>query len=71
MEMNESQELLTTSECAELLRRSEQTLRVWAMNESGPISPVRTKKGAPLLWRRRDIESLICGTMNENTNSHN
>jgi hypothetical protein len=53
------QTLLTTREAAELLRRSPQTLRVWAMKESGPIFPVRTRPNAPLLWRRTDIEALI------------
>jgi hypothetical protein len=52
--------LLTTREAADLLRRSPQTLRVWAMNENGPITPVRTRPNAPLLWRLADIEALIC-----------
>lgn len=52
-------ELLTTTEAATFLRRSTQTLRCWAMRDSGPIRPVRTRPGAPLLWRRSDIEAFI------------
>ncbi|MCP4678139.1 MAG: helix-turn-helix domain-containing protein [Deltaproteobacteria bacterium] len=53
--------LLTTKEAAELLRRAPHTLRVWAMRDTGPISPIRTRPNAPLLWRRSDIEALIKG----------
>jgi hypothetical protein len=58
---NKKRKLYTTKETAAELRRAEQTLRVWAMNDSGPISPVRLRKGGPLLWRRSDIEKLING----------
>jgi hypothetical protein len=53
--------LLTTNEAAQLLRRSPVTLRKWAMasGKEGPIQPVRTMRGAKLLWRLSDIEELI------------
>jgi hypothetical protein len=29
------------------------------MRGDGPIQPVRTRRGAPLLWRSSDIEQLL------------
>jgi hypothetical protein len=54
-------ELMTTKEVAELLRRKEGTVRRWACYpETSPIgSPVRSRRRAPLLWRRSDVEKFI------------
>ena len=66
MILEENRELLlTTKEAAAVLRRSAQTLRVWSMNDSGPIRPVRTRPRAPLLWRFQDIQQLISGDSEE------
>ena len=55
----EGKEFFTTRELAVLLRRAEQTLRFWAMSGTGPIAPIHTRRGAPLLWRRADIERWL------------
>jgi len=65
MHILDAPDMLTTKETANVLRRSEQTLRVWAMRDNGPLRPVRTRKGAPLLWRRSDIERLISGSQGD------
>lgn len=48
---------LTTKEAARLLNRAPQTLRVWAMYESGPILPQRIN--GRLLWATEDIMKLV------------
>jgi hypothetical protein len=49
--------MLTTKEAAEVLGYAEQTLRMWASKESGPLRPKRpTKK---LLWSGDEILSLL------------
>lgn len=53
--------LMTTIEAAKALRREPNTLRCWSMRGNGPVKPIRTRRGAPLLWRRADIERLING----------
>ncbi len=50
---------LTTKEAAEILRRSPNTLRDWAIIGNGPIKPWRTARRAPLLWRVSDINNFI------------
>ena len=59
VDISDLPQLLRTAEAAQLLRKSIQTLRVWACRQSGPIQPVRTQPGAPLLWKRSDIEKLM------------
>lgn len=59
--MDIKNELLTTEEAAAVLRRKPQTLRKWSFEEGGPLRPLHTGDGAPLLWRRSDIESFING----------
>jgi hypothetical protein len=49
--------IVTTKEAARLVNRAEQTLRIWAMRESGPIRPVRIR--GRLGWRVEDLRRLI------------
>lgn len=48
---------LPTSEAAFHLNRAEQTLRLWACRENGPIRPVRVH--GRLAWRVSDIRRLL------------
>lgn len=54
--MNNSAVLLDTKTAAQKLGFKAQTLRVWAMNGSGPIQPI--KIGNRLRWRVADIEQI-------------
>ena len=57
--------MMTTREVGEALHRSPQTLRCWAMRGNGPIQPVRTRHGAPLLWRKSDVIAVLNGGTQE------
>ena len=48
---------IPTSEAAQHLGRACQTLRIWAMNDSGPIRPTRVH--GRLLWPVADIRRLL------------
>lgn len=54
---SKQQFLVDTNTAAEMLCFKPQTLRVWAMNGSGKIQPVRL--GNRLRWRLTDIERLV------------
>jgi excisionase family DNA binding protein len=49
-------ELMTTNEVADLLHRSEETLRYWRARGTGPRS---FKAGRGVLYKREDVESWI------------
>jgi hypothetical protein len=49
--------VLTTEEAAFYLNRRQQTLRVWACHEKGPLRPVRVH--GRLGWNTDDIRSLL------------
>jgi hypothetical protein len=49
--------VLTMEEAAFYLNRRQQTLRVWACHEKGPLSPVRVH--GRLGWNTDDIRSLL------------
>ena len=51
---------LPTSEMARVLNRKPQTLRRWAIYESGPLKPVRVN--GRLMWLVADAERVIYGT---------
>lgn len=53
----ESRAALPTSEAAGHLNRSQQTLRLWACKENGPIRPVRVH--GRLAWRTDDIRRVL------------
>ncbi|HRN64078.1 MAG TPA: DNA-binding protein [Alicycliphilus sp.] len=50
---------LPTPEAARHLHRAEQTLRLWACRENGPIRPLRIN--GRLAWRVADIRRLVEG----------
>ena len=54
---DETRTLLSTKEAARHLLRAEQTLRVWACRENGPIRPVRV--GGILGWPTAEIRRIV------------
>ena len=48
---------LPTAEAAFHLNRAQQTMRLWSMNESGPLRPLRIN--GRLAWRTADIRALL------------
>ena len=48
---------LATAEVAQILGREEQTLRLWASRQTGPIQP--KKVGGRLLWLTEDVQRLL------------
>ena len=48
---------LTTAEAAFYMNRKQQTLRIWASRESGPVQPVRIH--GRLAWSTRDVRTLL------------
>lgn len=50
---------LPTNEAAIVLNRKNQTLRIWACYENGPIRPVRIN--GRLAWRVADLAALLNG----------
>ena len=57
--LEEKRSALPTREAALHLSRAEQTLRIWACTESGPIRPIRIN--GRLAWRVDDIRALLAG----------
>lgn len=55
----EQRSTLPTKEAAAHLNRAPQTLRIWAMRESGPIRPVRVN--GRLAWSVNDIKCVLLG----------
>ena len=53
----ETRTALPTSEAARHLNREDQTLRVWASLETGPIKPIRVN--GRLHWLTNDIRKLL------------
>lgn len=53
----ETRDFITTRAAAYYLMRAQQTLRIWAMNGSGPVRPVRV--GKRLGWPVADIRRLV------------
>jgi hypothetical protein len=48
---------LSTPEAAYHLNRAQQTLRLWAMRENGPIRPIRIN--GRLAWPVSDLRKLL------------
>lgn len=48
---------LPTAEAARHLNRAEQTLRLWAMRENGPIRPLRIN--GRLAWPTAELRRLL------------
>lgn len=53
----ETRTALPTSEAASQLNRAEQTLRIWACRENGPIRPIRVN--GRLAWPVDDIRRIL------------
>lgn len=53
----ETRDTLPTREAAHHLNRAQQTLRMWACREDGPIRPIRVN--GRLAWRTDDIRRLL------------
>jgi hypothetical protein len=53
----ETRAALPTAEAAFHLNRAQQTLRLWAMRESGPIRPIRVH--GRLAWPTEQIRRLL------------
>ena len=49
---------LPTVEAAFHLNRAQQTLRLWACLENGPLRPVRIS--GRLAWKTEDLRRLLC-----------
>ena len=55
----ETRTSLPTGEAAYHLNRKQQTLRIWACRESGPIRPIRVN--GRLAWPVAEIRKLLGG----------
>jgi hypothetical protein len=53
----ETRPTLDTAATAYYLHKAQQTLRIWACKENGPIRPIRV--GAHLHWKTSDIRKLL------------
>ena len=53
----ETRTAVTTAEAAHHLNRAEQTLRIWAMRGSGPLTPLRIH--GRLAWPVSDLRKLL------------
>jgi hypothetical protein len=53
----ETRAVLPTAEAARHLNRAQQTLRLWAMREEGPIRPRRIN--GRLAWPVADIKRIV------------
>lgn len=54
---SETRAALPTDEAARHLNRAEQTLRIWACKENGPLRPLRVN--GRLAWRTDDLRRLL------------
>lgn len=53
----ETRATLPTPEAAYHLNRAQQTLRLWAMRQDGPVRPLRIN--GRLAWRVTDLKRLL------------
>lgn len=51
--------ILPTTEAAQAINRTPQTLRKWACLGTGPIHPIRIN--GRLAWSVADLNKLLCG----------
>jgi hypothetical protein len=54
---NEPRAAIPTNEAAQHLGRSQQTLRIWACRETGPVKPVRVH--GRLMWPTAELRRLV------------
>ena len=55
--LTEKRPAVGTAACAYYLDRAEQTIRIWACRESGPIRPIRIN--GRLAWPTAEIKRLL------------
>lgn len=55
---DESRVAVDTSTAAFHLNRAQQTLRIWACRENGPLRPIRIS--GRLAWKTDDLRRLLC-----------
>ena len=53
----ETRSVLPTAEAAAHLNRAQQTLRIWACGEGGPLRPIRV--GGRLAWPVAELRRLL------------
>lgn len=53
----ETRATLPTNEAAFHLNRAEQTLRIWASRQTGPVQPIRIR--GRLAWPTADLRRLL------------
>lgn len=53
----ETRPTVDTAAAAHYLRKAQQTMRIWACKENGPLRPIRV--GAHLHWKTADIRKLL------------
>ena len=53
----ETRTALPTSEAAFHLNRAQQTMRLWAMRENGPLRPIRIN--GRLAWKTDDLRRVL------------
>lgn len=53
----EPRSVLTTAEAARHLNRAEQTLRLWAMRQDGPLQPIRVN--GRLAWPVEGLRRVL------------
>lgn len=53
----ETRPTVGTAACSFYLQKAQQTLRIYACRENGPLRPIRV--GAHLHWRTADIRRLL------------
>ena len=53
----ENRPTVDTAAAAYYLRKAQQTMRIWACKENGPLRPIRV--GAHLHWKTADIRKLL------------
>jgi hypothetical protein len=53
----ETRPTVGTAACAFYLQKAQQTLRIYACRDSGPLRPIRV--GSHLHWRTSDIRRLL------------
>ena len=53
----ETRAALPTCEAAYHLNRAQQTMRLWAMREDGPLRPLRVN--GRLAWKTEDLRRLL------------
>ena len=53
----ENRPTVDTAAAAYYLSKAQQTMRIWACKENGPLRPIRV--GAHLHWKTADIRKLL------------